>query len=417
MELFETEAFRYKNGELFCEDVPVAKLAKEFGTPLYIYSKKEFTTQYQSFRKAFDPYVKIFYASKANFNLSVIRAFVQLGAGVDVNSAGELYRALKAGAKSENIVLSGVGKTEEEIALALEKGLYFIKAESLEELDLINAVAGRLGKKAEVAIRVNPNVDAKTHPYISTALAENKFGISWTEAENVYKHAANLKNLNVSGIDMHLGSQITEKSPYVEAVTKLADLFSKLRASGLPLKHLDLGGGMGVKYSNDDSFLSPGELWSAIKNIVEPLKCEVIFEPGRALAANAGLLAAKLLYRKKNGEKNFYVTDAAMNDLLRPSIYKAYHHIQPVKLNGAKDLDADVVGPVCESGDFLGKARTIEEMKSGEYLAVMSAGAYGMVMSSNYNARRRAAEIMVEGSSYKVVRSRETFEHLLYDEQ
>lgn len=417
MELFETEFFRYKNGELFCDEVPAAKLAGEFGTPLYIYSKKEFVNRYLSFRKAFDPYVKIFYASKANFNLSVIRTFVELGAGVDVNSAGELHRALKAGAKPENIVLSGVGKTEEEITLALEKGLYFIKAESLEELELINAAAGRLGKKAEVAIRVNPNVDAKTHPYISTALAENKFGISWSEAENVYKHASKLKNLNVSGIDMHLGSQIAEKGPYVEAVTKLAGLFFKLRESGLPLKHLDLGGGMGVKYRNEDGFLSPGELWSAVKDIVEPLNCEVIFEPGRALTASAGILAAKLLYRKKNGEKNFYVTDAAMNDLLRPSIYKAYHHVQPFKLSGARNLEADIVGPVCESGDFLGKSRTIEEMQSGEFLAVMSAGAYGMVMSSNYNARRRAAEIMVEGSSYKKIRSRETFEHLLYDEQ
>lgn len=216
---------------------------------------------------------------------------------------------------------------------------------------------------------------------------------------------------------MHLGSQITELAPYVEAVTKLAGLFFKLRESGLPLKHLDLGGGMGVKYRNQDTFLPPDALWNAIKDIVSGLNCEVIIEPGRSMAANGGMLAARLLYRKKNGEKNFYVTDTAMNDLLRPSIYKAYHHIQPVKVKGARTLEADIVGPVCESGDFLGKARTMEEMQSGEYIAVMSAGAYGMVMASNYNGRRRPAEVLVEGSSYKIVRSRETYEHLMFDEE
>jgi len=418
MNYFNSEYFTYKGNKLFCEDVPVEKLADEFGTPAYIYSKKYFVDRFNELNGALGNIKhSVFFACKSNFNLSVIKIFVELGSGVDVNSEGELYRALKAGAKPENIIMSGVGKTENEIKLALEKGILMIKAESEEEIILINEIAGSLNKIAHVAIRVNPDVDAKTHPYISTGLAENKFGVDSASALRLFRMQKDLKNILYTGVDMHLGSQITKVEPFIEASERLAEIFVALKAEGINLKHIDVGGGIGIAYNNEKTISIKDYADSLIK-VFGKLDCEVFLEPGRFFTANSAILAAKVLYTKKTAKKNFLITDGAMNDLLRPSIYGAYHHVQPVVISeGRQDIKADVVGPVCESGDFLAKNVTISECKRNDYLAVMSAGAYGMVMSSNYNMRRRPPEILVEGNSYKLIRSRETFEHIILDEE
>ncbi len=297
-----------------------------------------------------------------------------------------------------------------------KKKFFLIKAESEGEIHLINKIAGELDKVAPVAIRVNPNVDAKTHPYISTGLSENKFGVNSEEALNLFLQASKLTNIKLTGIDMHIGSQISQVSPYVEAVQKMADLFFELKSKGIELRHFDIGGGMGVMYK-DEKIFNPKELADALIPIFKKLNCKIMFEPGRYLTANGGILAAEVLYMKKNKNKNFIVTDAAMTELFRPSLYGAYHNIQPLKLNGDDEINADIVGPVCETGDFLGKERTIQQMKAGDYLAAMTAGAYGMVMSSNYNGRRRPPEIIVDGENYYSTRSRETYEHLLFDEK
>ncbi len=417
MQYFDSDYFTYKNNELFCEEVPVKKIAEECGTPVYIYSKKYFTDRYNEFTGAFKeiPHT-IFYASKSNFNISVIKIFSDLGGGVDVNSEGELFRALKAGAKPEKIILSGVGKTAHEIELALKSNILMIKAESDQEIYLINEIASRLNIKAKVAIRVNPDVDAQTHPYISTALAENKFGINSARAFELFKEEKSLKNIKFTGIDMHLGSQITKMEPFIEAVEKLSELYFKVKSEGINLEHFDVGGGIGVKYLNERTF-SVTEIADKIVPVLKKLNCDIFFEPGRFLVANGGILAAKVIYTKSNNLKKFIIVDAAMNDLLRPSIYKAYHHIQPVELFGNReDLTADIAGPICESGDYFAKEREITESNRNEYLAIMSAGAYGMVMSSNYNGRRRPPEVLVDGNDFKIIRSRETFEHLMFDE-
>ncbi|MFA6025221.1 MAG: diaminopimelate decarboxylase [Ignavibacteriaceae bacterium] len=418
MQPFPSTYFTYKNNQLHCEVVPVAEIVKQAGSPTYIYSKKYFEDAYKEFDAAFhEIHHKIFYAAKSNFNLSVIKTFLQLGSGVDVNSEGELYRALKAGAKPENIILTSVGKTKREIELGLEHDVLMIKAESEEEVYLINDIAESMNKVARVAIRVNPDVDAKTHPYISTGLSENKFGVNSETALKIFRMQNQLKNIVFTGIDMHIGSQITSISPFVEAVEKLANLFLILKKEGIELKHFDVGGGIGIQYKDEKPFTIK-EYAAAILPFLKSLDCEIIFEPGRYLTANAGILVTEVLYTKKNQKKNFIVADAAMTDLLRPSIYGAYHHIQPVNFDETKgEIVADVVGPVCESGDFLAKKRSIQKSEHGDLLAVMSAGAYGMVMASNYNARRRPAEILVEGNSFKVIRERETFEHLLWDEE
>jgi diaminopimelate decarboxylase len=417
MTFFDSEYFTYKDNQLYCDSVPIKSIAKECGTPVYIYSKKFFTDRYNEFTEAFKevPHT-IFYASKSNFNLSVIKTFYDLGSGVDVNSEGELLRALKAGAKPERIILSGVGKTAHEIELALKKNLLMIKAESDQEIYLINEIASKLNVTAHVAIRVNPDVDAETHPYISTALAENKFGIPSERALELFKEEKKLKNIKYTGIDMHLGSQIVKMEPYFEAIEKLSELFFGVRSAGVNLQHFDVGGGIGIKYLNEKTF-SVKEIAGKTIPIFKKMNCDIFFEPGRFLVANGGVLATKVLYTKSNNLKKFIIIDAAMNDLLRPSIYKAYHHVQPVELiNKREDITADVAGPVCESGDYFAKDREITESKSDEYLAVMSAGAYGITMSSNYNGRRRPPEVLVDGDKFKIIRSRETFEHLIYDE-
>lgn len=418
MHFLESSYFTYKNNELFCENVPVKKILSEVGTPAYIYSKNFFVDRYKEFSEAFQeiPHI-IFYAAKSNINLNVIKTFVDHGSGVDVNSEGELKRALLAGADPKKIILTGVGKTINEIRLGLQKDLLMIKAESEDELELINAIAGEMKKIARVAIRVNPDVDAQTHPYISTGLSENKFGIDSKLALGLFKDKDRFKNIVFTGIDMHIGSQITTIQPFAEAIDKLAQIYFELKSSEIKLEHFDVGGGIGVKYSNEEVF-SISDYAKAILPTLKELDCKILFEPGRFLTANGGILAAQVLYTKSNGEKRFLITDAAMNDIIRPSIYGAYHHIQPVEIHSNRhEITADIVGPVCESGDFLGRKRKIQETKRGEYLAVMSAGAYGMVMASNYNARRRPPEILVDGDKFAVVRGRETYEHLLFDEK
>ncbi|NWF90875.1 MAG: diaminopimelate decarboxylase [Ignavibacteriaceae bacterium] len=418
MQDFNSSYFTYKNSGLFCENTPIKKIIEEVGTPAYIYSKKFFIDRYEEFNNAFkDIPHTIFFAAKSNFNINVIKTFVDLGSGVDVNSEGELKRAILAGAKPEKLILTGVGKSINEIRLGLQKDLLMIKAESEEELELINTIAGEMNRTARVAIRVNPDVDAQSHPYISTGLSENKFGVDAKSAIALFKDRNRFKHIKFTGIDMHIGSQITSINPFAEAVEKLSQIYSELKNSGLQLEHFDVGGGVGVQYGKEEVF-SVGEYAKAILPILKKLNCDIFFEPGRFLTANGGILAAQILFTKKNGDKNFLITDAAMNDLLRPSIYGAHHHIQPIKIYSDRtEIMADIVGPVCESGDFLGRKRKIQESKRGEYIAVMSAGAYGMVMASNYNARRRPPEILVDGDKFYVIRSRETYDHLLFDER
>jgi diaminopimelate decarboxylase len=418
MNYFETELIGYKNNQLYVEDINVNELVKEFETPLYIYSKNYFINQYKEFENAFkDINSNIFYAMKANFNLSVINTFVKLGSGVDANSEGELYRALKAGTNPSNIILTSVGKTKNEIKLGLEKDVLMIKAESEEEIELINKIARGMDKIARVAIRVNPDVDAKTHPYISTGLSSNKFGVDSKTALSIYKRRKDFSHIQFTGIDMHIGSQITSIDPFVEAVQKLSNLYFEILNDGLKLKHFDVGGGIGVTYHGEQSF-TIDEFAEKTIPLLKKLDCQIIFEPGRFLTANGGILVTEVLYNKRNGNKNFIIIDAAMNDLLRPSIYQAYHHIQPIqKIEERKEMIADIVGPICESGDYFARDREISEAKPGELLSVMSAGAYGMVMSFNYNGRRRAPEILVDGNNYSLIRSRETFDHLIWDER
>ncbi|MCP5061051.1 MAG: diaminopimelate decarboxylase [Ignavibacteriae bacterium] len=416
MDYFKSEYFTYKNDKLFCENVSLENIAEEVDTPVYVYSKKFFLDKYLEFQDAFKSIKhKIFYASKANFNINVTKLFHDFGAGVDVNSAGEFYKALKAGVAPENMLLTGVGKTDEEIKLGLENNVKLIKAESLEEIFVINKIAKELGKVAPLAIRVNPNVDPVTHPYISTGLAENKFGIDETVALEIFREVSKLSNIKLVGIDMHIGSQITTVQPYVEAITKLVDIEQALKQEGIELEHIDVGGGVGVYYKDEKPF-TPKEFADAILPVLERTDCEIFFEPGRFLTANGGCLVSKVLYTKSNLDKNFLVVDASMTDLLRPSIYKAYHHIQPIEKTNNNDITADIVGPVCESGDFLGKNRTMTECRRDDLIAVMSSGAYGMVMSSNYNARRRPAEVLVDGDKFFVIRERETFEQLFQNE-
>lgn len=418
MNFFETEFIRYKDDQLYVENVSAKELAEQFGTPLYVYSKNHFITQYKKLEEAFKEIEhQVFFAMKSNFNLSVVETFVKLGSGVDVNSEGELFRALKTNVDPQKIILTGVGKTKDEIRLGLEKKVLMIKAECEEEVEMINKIAGEMNLIASVALRVNPDVDAQTHPYISTGLSKNKFGMDSATAMEVYKRRNEFKHIQFTGIDMHIGSQITSIEPFVEAISKMSEIYFTLKSEGLNLKHFDIGGGIGVEYNNEKSF-SIEEFASKTIPLFKKLNCKILFEPGRFLTANGGVLLTEVLYNKRNENKKFIIVDAAMNDLLRPTIYQAYHHIQPlIKSNDRIDVIADIVGPVCETGDYFARDREITKTHSGEYLAVMSAGAYAMTMASNYNARRRAPEIMIDGENIIIARSRETFEHLLWDEK
>lgn len=410
--------FNYQDNELYAEEVKVSELAKEFGTPLYIYSQKTFERHFKAFSDPLKNHKHLVcYAVKANSNINILRELATLGSGFDIVSRGELERVLKAGGEASKTVFSGVGKSFDEIEFALLKGIKCLNVESVSELRRINEVAKKLNLKAPVSIRVNPDVDAKTHPYIATGLKENKFGISFQKAEEVYELAHSLSNLSVEGIDCHIGSQLTQLEPFLEALERLKQLVDTLRKNGTPLKHLDLGGGLGVKY-RDEVPPHPSEyLAQVIKSLEDYPELELIFEPGRAIAANAGILVTRLEYIKENESKYFAIVDAAMNDLMRPALYQAWQEVIKVNsdIKGVKE-NFDIVGPVCETGDYLAKERELE-LSEGELLAIRSCGAYGFTMSSNYNSRPRVCEILVNEEEVRMIRRRETFEDLYYLEE
>ena len=408
--------FNYKNNELYCEDVPVAGIAEKTGTPFYLYSHATLTRHFKAFDKAFaDVNHIICYSAKANTTSAILKLFSSMGSGLDVVSGGELYRGLANGMSADKIVYSGVGKTTEEIDYAINSGILMFNVESFEELEVINMSAGELGKKAPVSLRVNPNVDAKTHPYISTGLKKNKFGIGKESVIDAYKAAHAFDNVEVVGIDFHIGSQITQTGPFVEAMKSILGLATELKDLGINVKYVDVGGGLGINYK-DETPPEPDEYAKAICQVIGDFPITVILEPGRAMVGNAGIMVTRVLYLKQGSTKTFVVVDAGMNDLVRPSIYDAYHEIKPVSVREGETVAGDVVGPICESTDFLAKDREIGVVQQGDLLAVMSSGAYGFTMSSNYNSRPRACEIMVRGDAYEVVRARETMEDLMKGE-
>jgi|SRR5271157_3383906 len=409
--------FSYSENDLYCEQVPLADLAARTGTPAYVYSSQTLLDNYRAYDEAFgDLRHTVCYAVKANSSLGVLALLAKAGAGFDIVSGGELFRVLRAGGDPAKVVFSGVGKTAAEVEYALSNGIHSFNCESEAELALIDALAGRLGVKADFSIRVNPDVDAATHPYISTGLSQHKFGIAMVDAAAVYERARRLPNLSAEGVSCHIGSQMLDPAPILEAVDRLLAMAAALGAQGDRIRHVDLGGGLGVAYQ-------PGEKAPAIRNFIESLKdrlrdsgLAVIVEPGRSIAGPAGVLLTRVLYRKKNGAKEFVIVDAAMNDLIRPALYKAHHEVIPVRRNTLPPITADVVGPVCETGDFLARDRRMANVMPGDFLAVCTAGAYGFVQSSNYNSRPRAPEVLVEGATWRVIRRRETYEDLVRGE-
>lgn len=408
--------FIYRGNELYCEDIPLAKIAQEVGTPFYVYSAATLRNHFRAFEQAFSsvPHV-ICFAVKANSNLAILNLFAREGGGADIVSGGELFRAIKAGVDPKKIVYAGVGKKREEIECALKTGVMMFNIESAQEMEVINEVAGNLGVKAPIALRVNPDVDPLTHPYISTGLKKSKFGIPIEQALEFYQTAQALPNIDVVGIHKHIGSQLTQISPFVDALEKIVALVKELREAGIDIRYIDVGGGLGITYKEEEP-PHPRDLAAAILPLVKDLGCTLVFEPGRVLVGNAGALVTKTLYLKKNVEKNFVVVDAAMNDLARPSLYGAYHEIRPVIKRDSGAFTADVVGPICESGDFLAKDREIQEPEQGDLLAFMSAGAYGFTMSSNYNSRPRVAEVLVSKDRFFVIKERETLDDLIRGE-
>jgi len=408
--------FNYIENNLYCEDVSVSEVALKVGTPFYLYSSATLRRHFNAFDHAFDGIRHmICFSMKSNSNLAVLRLFAREGGGVDIVSGGELYRALKAGVDPQKIVYSGVGKQPEDLEYALKSDILMFNVESAQEILKLNETAGRMGRNARIAIRVNPDVDPETHPYISTGLKENKFGIDINEAPEQYTLAAGLENLQVSGVSCHIGSQLTRTSPFVDAIRKLKNMIETLEETGIPIDYLDLGGGLGITYDREEP-PQPDEYAGAIKEELKTTDLTLILEPGRVIMGNAGILVTKVLYTKSAGEKTFFIVDAAMNDLMRPSLYDSYHNIQPVKISGRKTVKADIVGPICESGDFFAKGRDVEVYEQGELMAVMSAGAYGFSMSSNYNSRPRVCEVMVKGDRFYTIRARETFEDLVRGE-
>jgi diaminopimelate decarboxylase len=408
--------FFYKDSELYVEDLKVSDIALEYGTPIYIYSKNHFENQYKKLDQKITRKHLICFALKANSNLAVINTFAKLGAGADVVSAGEIFRAKKAGIDTTKIVFSGVGKTQEEIKYAIENNILMFNVESFEELEEIERIASTLGKSAPVSFRVNPNVDPKTHPYISTGLKKNKFGISYTQIIDAYKLANQMKHVRIKGIQFHIGSQLTDVSPFFEAQLKVANIIKELLSLGIKLDIIDVGGGLGVVYENEqepDLDQYANFINEAFKDFPDSL---IVLEPGRFLVANGGIFVTKVLYRKQNEGKNFYIVDGAMNDLIRPSLYDAYHKIEPVVKKNAAKVQADIVGPICESGDFFAKSREIDSLERNDLVSIFSSGAYGFTMASNYNSRCKAAEVLVDKDKVKVVRARETFEDLIKGE-
>ena len=407
--------FEYKENQLFAEDVKLSEIARQHGTPAYVYSRATFERHWHAFDKAFGSQRHLIcYAVKANSNIAILNVLARLGSGFDIVSIGELERVLKAGGKAGNIVFSGVGKKASEIRRALEAGIRCFNVESQAELLVIDKIAGEMGKIAPISLRVNPNVDAQTHPYISTGLKENKFGIAHDQALQVYQQASSLSNIEVHGIDCHIGSQLTQITPFVDALKRVLELVDKLKEHGIELQHLDLGGGLGIRYQ-DETPPEPAEQIAALLAELGDRDVEILIEPGRAIAGNAGVLLTEVLYLKHTDEKNFAIIDAAMNDLMRPALYGAWQEIIALQPKSGDMKTYDLVGPVCETGDFLGKDRKLN-LAAGDYLAVKSAGAYGFTMSSNYNTRPRAVEIMVDGECSHVIRQRESLEQMLEGE-
>jgi len=410
--------FEYRQGELYCEHVPVSQIAKQVGTPCYIYSHATLTRHIRAYDHAFKniPHL-IAFAMKANSNLAVLRLMAKEGSGVDIVSGGELFRALKAGVPSSKIVFAGVGKNAEEIRDALKADILMFNIESSAEMHAINDVAASVGKIAPVALRINPDIDPKTHPYISTGLKKSKFGIAADRALEEFLVASTLRHISVVGVHAHIGSQLTDVTPFVESLKKVLTLVDALKAQGIKIRYLNIGGGLGITYSDEKPPL-PHELAEAVSPLVKGLDLTLVMEPGRVIVGNAGILVTKALYEKIGESKRFVIVDAAMNDLIRPSLYSAYHDIRPVSealLQRPKHL-VDVVGPVCESGDFLAKDRSLPEVKPDDLLAVMSAGAYGFVMASNYNSRPRVPEVLIKDNEVHVIRARESYDDLIRGE-
>ncbi len=407
--------FEYKNNQLHAENARLTDIAREYGTPAYVYSRATFERHWRAFDEAFagHPHL-ICYAVKANSNIAILNVLARMGSGFDIVSEGELERVLKAGGDAAKVVFSGVGKKASEIRRALDAGIRCFNVESEAELELINQIAGEMDKVAPVSLRVNPDVDAQTHPYISTGLKENKFGIAHQQAISVYRKAQSMKNIAVHGIDCHIGSQLTQIAPFVDALKRVLELVDQLAEQGIELKHLDLGGGLGIRYQDEEP-PTPAEQIAALLAELGDRKVEILIEPGRAIAGNAGVLLTEVLFLKHAEEKNFAIIDAAMNDLMRPALYGAWQEIVALEPREGESLDYDLVGPVCETGDFLGKERSLC-LQVGDFLAVKSAGAYGFTMSSNYNTRPRAVEIMVDGDRVHVIRQRETVDQLLQGE-
>jgi diaminopimelate decarboxylase len=417
--------FRYSHGNLFCEQVDLAEIARAAGTPCYVYSAQSILDAYHAYDDAFaDMPHLVCYSVKANSTLAVLSLLARAGCGFDIVSGGELYRVLKAGGDPSRVVFSGVGKTASEMELALESGILNFNCESEAELAELNAIAQKLGVTAGFSLRVNPDVDAATHPYISTGLRDHKFGIGIAEAPAVYHRAKAFRHLRARGVDCHIGSQIVDYSSILEAAGKVAALIEVLRRDGHAIDHVDLGGGLGIAYRPGDSAPDIRDFVSALRMRTQDAGLTIVVEPGRSIVGPAGVLLTRVLYRKKTPSKEFVIVDAAMNDLIRPALYRAHHDIlplhrapgAPVVSHEAADIVADVVGPICETGDFLARDRELPDVKPGEYLAVSSAGAYGFVQSSNYNSRPRAPEVLVEGSRWRIVRERESYEDLIKGE-
>lgn len=405
------------NGDLFMENIALNDIADQFGTPSYVYSKRAIELNYSAYVTALGDYPHLVcYAVKSNSNIAVLQTLVALGAGFDIVSIGELERVLLAGGDPSKVVFSGLAKTADEMNRALEVGIHCFNVESESELVLLNATAASLSVNAPVSIRVNPDVDAKTHPYISTGLKEDKFGIDIDQALGVYERAAQMDNIDLIGVDCHIGSQLTEVKPFLDAMARLLILVDQLTERDIPLAHIDIGGGLGVRYQNEQT-LSVGDYMAELLPLLAQRKETLILEPGRSITANAGVLLTRVQYLKSNDHKNFAIVNAAMNDMLRPSLYQAWMDIQPISIHSdSEEKIYDVVGPVCESGDFLGKDRTLS-ISEGDYLCLFSAGSYGFVMSSNYNSRPRVAEIMVAGEQVHLIRQRETLRDLVRGEQ
>ncbi|MBI3697566.1 MAG: diaminopimelate decarboxylase [Acidobacteria bacterium] len=413
-----TRGFEYRSGLLCCEDVSLEEISSRVGTPAYVYAARSIVENYRAYTRACGavPHT-IHYAVKANGSLGVLALLARHGAGFDIVSGGELFRVLQAGGDPARVVFPGVGKTADEIDYALGAGIAIFNCESEAELELIHERAKRRQMRAPITLRVNPDVSAETHPYIATGLREHKFGIPIGEAEDLYVRAARMENLEIRGVSCHIGSQILDINAFVEALSKILDLIDALRRRGIPIRHLDLGGGLGVGYRPEDETPEIGDYLQALLEKLEGRDLELHLEPGRSIVAQAGILLTTVLYRKQSASKEFIIVDAAMNDLIRPALYKSYHDIIPVRAAGREPVTADIVGPICETGDFFARDRRMPLVEAGELLAVCTAGAYGFALSSNYNARPRAPEVLVEGGSFTVIRDRETYADLIRGER